>query len=61
MPDSELRATLIAENKDYMIPRYTLFYNKYCNLNFSKNKNKYIKYHPADLAALLDKFFDASA
>ncbi|CAG5116997.1 unnamed protein product [Candidula unifasciata] len=61
MPDSELRASLVAENKEYMVPRYTLFYNKYCNLNFSKNKNKYIKYQPSDVAALLDKFFDASA
>ncbi|BFZ03734.1 hypothetical protein BsWGS_06773 [Bradybaena similaris] len=61
MPDSELRASLVTENKEYMVPRYTLFYNKYCNLNFSKNKNKYIKYQPSDVAALLDKFFDASA
>ncbi|KAK3772011.1 hypothetical protein RRG08_008250 [Elysia crispata] len=61
MPDSELRASLIAENKEYMVPRYTLFYEKYSNLNFSKNKAKYLKYEPVDVGALLDKFFDASA
>ncbi|RUS71635.1 hypothetical protein EGW08_020605 [Elysia chlorotica] len=61
MPDSELRASLIAENKEYMVPRYTLFYEKYSNLNFTKNKAKYLKYEPKDVAALLGKFFDASA
>ncbi|XP_059167515.1 exocyst complex component 7-like [Physella acuta] len=61
MPDSELRTALINENKEYMVPRYTLFYNKYCQLNFTKNRNKYIKYQPSDVAALLEKFFDASA
>ena len=61
MPDGELRASLIAENKEYMVPRYTLFYEKYSNLNFTKNKAKYLKYEPVDVAALLDKFFDASA
>ncbi|KAH9519228.1 Exocyst complex component 7 [Bulinus truncatus] len=60
MPDSELKATLIAENKEYMIPRYTLFYNKYNSLNFTKNRSKYIKYQPSDVAALLDRFFDSS-
>lgn len=61
MPDAELRAALIAENKEYMVSRYTLFYEKYSNLNFTKNKAKYLKYEPVDVAALLDKFFDASA
>ncbi|GFR90341.1 exocyst complex component 7 [Elysia marginata] len=61
MPDAELRTSLIAENKEYMVPRYTLFYEKYSNLNFTKNKAKYLKYEPVDVAALLDKFFDASA
>ncbi|XP_055876653.1 exocyst complex component 7-like isoform X1 [Biomphalaria glabrata] len=60
MPDSELKSALIAENKDYMIPRYTMFYNKYSHLNFTKNRNKYIKYQPSDVAALLDKFFSSS-
>ncbi|XP_005100181.2 exocyst complex component 7 [Aplysia californica] len=61
MPDTELRQSLISENKEYMVPRYTMFYNKYSQLNFTKNRGKYIKYQPADLSALLDKFFDASA
>ncbi|CAL1548455.1 unnamed protein product [Lymnaea stagnalis] len=61
MPDSELRATLIAENKEYMVPRYTLFFTKYNNLNFTKNRGKYIKYQPSDVSTLLEKFFDASA
>jgi len=61
MPDSELRKTMILENKEYMVPRYSLFYNKYCNLNFTKNRGKYIKYTPEDLEKVLDQLFDASA
>merc|ERR1711971_432066 len=55
MPDTELRTSLIAENKEFMVPRYTIFYNKYVSLNFAKNRSKFIKYSPQELAALLEK------
>lgn len=61
IPDQELRDNLKKDNKDYIVPRYKLFLEKYEKINFTKNREKYIKYIPAQVSDIIDKFFDTSA
>jgi len=61
LPDMELRESLKRDNKEYILPKYSSFYDKYVNVSFSKNTEKYIKYTPAQVSALLDSFFDVAA
>lgn len=61
IPDVELRESLKRDNKEYILPKYSSFYDKYANVAFSKNPEKYIKYTPAQVSALIDCFFDAAA
>ncbi|XP_054285786.1 exocyst complex component 7 [Macrosteles quadrilineatus] len=61
IPDVELRESLKRDNKEYILPKYNAFYDKYSTLSFSKNPEKYVKYSPEQVAALLDHFFDVAA
>lgn len=61
VPDVELRESLKRENKDFILPKYQSFYDKYIPMQFTKNKEKYVKHNPADVSNLLDKFFDVAA
>lgn len=61
IPDLELRQSLKQENKNYILPMYQMFHDKYTRLNFTKNPDKYIKYSMDDVGRMIDKFFDASA
>jgi len=61
IPDVELRESLKRDNKEYILPKYNSFYEKYVNVNFSKNPEKYIKYTPAQVSGLIDSFFDVAA
>ncbi|XP_054167023.1 exocyst complex component 7-like [Oppia nitens] len=61
IPDLELRENLKNENKDYIIPKYKLFFDKYVNIDFTKNVDKYIKYTPERVAVIIDSFFDSTA
>lgn len=61
IPDPELRDTLKKDNKDYIVPRYKMFLEKYEKVNFTKNREKYIKYIPGQVSDIIDKFFDTSA
>ncbi len=61
VPDVELRESLKRDNKEYILPKYSGFYDKYSNVAFTKNPEKYIKYTPAQISALIDCFFDAAA
>ncbi|XP_014786307.1 exocyst complex component 7 isoform X1 [Octopus bimaculoides] len=61
IPDLDLRQSLKKENKDYILPMYQMFRDKYTQLNFTKNPDKYIKYSVEDVGKMIDKFFDASA
>lgn len=61
IPDVELRESLKRDNKDYILPKYQMFYDKYVNMQFTKNPEKYLKYLPSDVCDLIDKFFDAAA
>lgn len=61
VPDAELRKALKRENKEFVIPSYRIFLEKYEKLNFTKNRDKYMKYTVQDVEAIIDKFFDTSA
>ncbi|KAK6643351.1 hypothetical protein RUM43_004856 [Polyplax serrata] len=61
IPDVELRESLKRDNKELILPKYNAFYERYSATNFSKNPEKYIKYTPAQVSALIDRFFDVAA
>ncbi|KAH6561404.1 hypothetical protein BASA62_009841 [Batrachochytrium salamandrivorans] len=61
IPDVELRAQVVKEVKQVLLPMYNRFYDRYIETDFSKNKEKYIKYDKDTLTVTLEKFFDASS
>ena len=61
IPDVELRESLKRDNKEYILPKYNSFYDKYSNVAFTKSPDKYIKYTPAQVSGLIDSFFDVAA
>lgn len=61
IPDVELRETIKRDNKEFIVPKYRLFYETYGNNPFTKNVDKYIKYSPIQVSEMIDQFFDASA
>jgi len=61
VPDVELRESLKRDNKEYIIPKYDLFFNTFSKTQFTKNPEKYIKYKSEDVANIIDKFFDVAA
>ena len=61
IPDVELRESLKRDNKEYILPKYSNFYDKYANVAFTKSPEKYIRFTPAQVSALIDCFFDAAA
>ncbi|XP_063865546.1 exocyst complex component 7-like isoform X2 [Scylla paramamosain] len=61
IPDRELRESLKRDNMEYILPKYQAFYDRYVNVAFTKNTEKYIKYSPADVSNMVDKFFDVAA
>lgn len=61
VPDVELRESLKRDNKEFVLPKYKLFYDKYTAVPFTKNPDKYLKYSPLDVSNLIDRFFDAAA
>ena len=61
VPDIELRESLKRDNKEYILPKYQAFYDKYSNVQFSKQSDKYIRYSPAQISSIIDTFFDLAA
>lgn len=61
IPDPELRESLKRDNKETILPPYSKFYNTYSSQPFSKNRDKYIKYNPVQVATQLDGYFDEAA
>lgn len=61
VPDTQLRDQLRNENIDLILPLYASFIEKYRNLHFTKNPEKYIKYTAEEVEAKLKTFFDVSA
>lgn len=60
VPDQELRTLLQEACKREFLPYYHQFFNCYVNQDFSKNKEKYIKYSPELLSSMIDQFFESS-
>ena len=56
IPDVELRESLKRDNKEYICPKYNSFYDKYANIPFTKNPEKYVRYTPAEVSSLIDSF-----
>ncbi|KAH6941018.1 hypothetical protein HPB50_012060 [Hyalomma asiaticum] len=61
VPDVELRESLKRDNKEFVLPKYKIFYDKYVSVPFTKNPDKYLKYTPLQVSNLIDQFFDAAA
>ena len=61
IPDRELKDSLLQENKDYILPKYNDFLNKYKGTNFTKNPEKYIKYSVEQVETMMSQFFDSAA
>ena len=61
IPDVELRESLKRDNKEYILPKYNSFYEKYANVAFTSNVDKYIKYSPAQVSGMIESFFDVAA
>jgi len=60
VPDSELRMQIREACKQEFLQYYQQFYNYYMNQDFTKNKEKYLKYSPELLASMIDQFFEAN-
>ncbi len=58
VPDPELRLKLQRASRDYIIPKYKEFYDKYSHVQFTKNSEKYVRFNPNNVADLIDNFFD---
>jgi len=61
IPDVELRESLKRDNKEYILPKYNSFYEKYASVNFTSNNDKYIKHTPAEVSSMIESFFDVAA
>ncbi|KAI8618061.1 Cullin repeat-like-containing domain protein [Chytriomyces sp. MP71] len=59
--DADLRAQILNEIKDILMPLYTNFLSHHTASEFTKNPSKYIKYDKAALEAILDGFFVGSS
>lgn len=60
VPDVILREGLKRDNAENIIPQYNAFFESYADVQFSKNPEKYVKYKPQDVAAMLGNLFDDS-
>lgn len=55
--DNELRQQLTSEIRSIIVPLYSRFYDKYISSDFTKNKDKYIKYNKESIEkAVWDSF-----
>ncbi|EAT38259.1 AAEL009832-PA [Aedes aegypti] len=58
VPDVLLREGIKRDNTEHIIPQYNAFFEIYSDVQFSKNPEKYVKYRPTDVTAMLNSFFD---
>lgn len=61
VPDIELRESLKRGNKECILPKYSRFYDRYSGVSFSKNRERYIRFTPAQISVMVDGFFDTTA
>lgn len=60
VPDSELRCHLKDCCKQEIVTCYREFFNHYSKQDFSKNKEKYIKFTPELVESMIDQFFESN-
>lgn len=58
VPDSELKSQLISDLKKMLTPMYVRFLDKYQDSEFSRNKEKYIRYDRNQLEGMIEGLFD---
>ena len=56
--DVDLRERLRTEGKTLIMEMYQTYYNKFSNKDFTKNREKYVRYDPAVLQLTIDNFFE---
>jgi len=61
IPDAELRNTLREDNKQFIMPYYRTFLQRYRTVAFTRNPEKYIKYSEQEIGRFMDGFFDAAS
>lgn len=57
VPDSDLKSSVLSDIKSGVIPLYERFYNKYSTLDFSKNREKYVRYTVPQVKLEIDSAF----
>ena len=58
--DVDLRDRLRSEGKMLIMNMYKTYYNKFANKDFTRHREKYIRYDPAMLQLTIDNFFENS-
>ncbi|XP_064423655.1 exocyst complex component 7 isoform X3 [Latimeria chalumnae] len=61
IPDKEQRDKIRQEQKKIVTEAYKSFLQRYTNITFTKNPEKYFKYKPEQVGEMIDKLFDTSA
>ncbi|KAJ8658405.1 hypothetical protein O0I10_005757 [Lichtheimia ornata] len=61
VPDAELRAQVIRDVKNVLVPMYGRFLDKYQGTDFTKNPAKYIRYDKDKLEKMLNHLFEPTA
>lgn len=60
VPDVELRTQMREMCKQELLSCYGRFFDHYANQDFSKSKEKYIKYTPELVSSMIDQFFESN-
>lgn len=60
VPDLELRTHLRESCKDLISSYYRPFYRHFAEQDFSKNKEKYLKFTPEVVECMIDQFFESN-
>ncbi|XP_048843188.1 exocyst complex component 7 isoform X3 [Brienomyrus brachyistius] len=61
IPDKEQRDAIRQAQKRVVSEAYRAFLNRYANISFTKNPEKYHKYRPEQVEEMIEKLFDTSA
>ncbi|CAM2714035.1 unnamed protein product [Rotaria socialis] len=56
--DVDLRNRLRNEGKNIIVELYKSYYSKFAHKDFTKNREKYIRYEPRQLEIAIEKFFE---
>lgn len=61
IPDKEQRDTIRRAQKENVTVAYRVFWQRYSNVPFTKNVEKYMKYKVEQVEEMIEKLFDTSA